>query len=59
MEEFVCSFGRIKYLRPLYESMVKHADTRRLAERAFESCLRSYHPIARAIVADVLARPAQ
>ena len=55
----MCRYGRIKYLRPLYEALVARPDTRGLAERAFERCAQSYHPIAREIVADVLARPAQ
>jgi aminopeptidase N len=59
LEEFLCRVGRIKYLRPLYESMVEVPALRAVAERTFERCGSAYHPIARAIVADVLARPAQ
>jgi len=59
IQEVLCQVGRIKYLRPLYGALLDTDATRELAKRTFERCAESYHPIARAVVAELLARPAQ
>jgi leukotriene A-4 hydrolase/aminopeptidase len=48
--------GRMKYLRPLYTALGKHARTRRLAREIFAAAGPSYHSLSRRVVDSVLEK---
>ncbi len=56
VEEFLVSVGRRKFLKPLYEELVKTPEGRQRAEAIFAKAKAGYHPIATATIADILAR---
>jgi leukotriene-A4 hydrolase len=51
VEEFLCSVGRRKFLKPLYEELSKTGRARAI----FEQAQAAYHPIARAEIERMLA----
>lgn len=48
LEEFLCSVGRRKFLKPLYSELLKTAEGRERAKRIYANARAGYHPIARA-----------
>jgi len=56
-EALVGEVGRMKYLRPLYRALLSLPDGRARAERAFAAASPGYHPIAREVVAGLIAGP--
>jgi leukotriene-A4 hydrolase len=50
LEEFLTSQGRRKFLKPLYEDLVKTPEGRKRAQRIYEKARPTYHPIAVATV---------
>ena len=50
LEEFLVSVGRRKYLKPLYEELVKTPDGRARAAAIYKKARPGYHPIAAATV---------
>lgn len=55
VEDVVSHLGRMKYLRPLYQGLAKHAETRAAAKALFEKLRARYHPIAQRVVAGLLS----
>ena len=55
LEEFLVEVGRRKYLKPLYEELVKTEDGRRRATAIYEKARPGYHPIAQTTVDGILA----
>lgn len=56
LEEFLSTVGRRKYLKPLYEALVKTEAGRKIAERVYAKARPAYHPIAQATVDQILAK---
>jgi len=56
VQDVLGRIGRMKYLRPWYRALAQRAETRGVADSLFERYAATYHPIARQVVADVLAR---
>ena len=56
MEEFLTSVGRRKFLKPLYEELVKTPEGRKRAEAIYEKARPGYHPIASSTIDRILAR---
>lgn len=55
IREALLTWGRMKFLRPLYSGLLaRGADGRALAEDIFAEAYPRYHPVARAMVADLL-----
>lgn len=55
IRDTLCSQGRMKYLRPLYAGLLERGpDGRELAEDIYAEAHGRYHPVARAMVADLL-----
>ena len=54
LEEFLTSVGRRKFLRPLYEELVKTPEGRKRAEAIYAKARPGYHPIATATVDKIL-----
>jgi leukotriene-A4 hydrolase len=46
LEEFLCSVGRRKFLKPLYSELVKTDEGKELARRIYTRARPGYHPIA-------------
>lgn len=58
-EEFLTSVGRRKYLKPLYEEMVKTPEGKQRAAAIYKKARPGYHPIAQTTVDTILkAEPA-
>lgn len=57
VEAFVLRVGRMKYLKPLYTALQRKPATRALATKLFEQSRPRLHPIARAVIAGLLAKP--
>jgi len=55
LEEFLMGVGRRKFLKPLYEELVKTPEGRRRAEAVFARARAGYHPIAASTVESILA----
>ena len=55
LEEFLVSVGRRKYLKPLYEELVKTPEGRTRAAAIYRRARPGYHPIAAATVDGILA----
>jgi hypothetical protein len=53
-DEVLSTFGRMKYLRPLYSALCEHEATRPEARRIFEKNAPRYHPIAKHVVQGLL-----
>jgi hypothetical protein len=56
IREVLAGVGRMKYLRPLYGALGKHAATRELARAVFAQAAPGYHVLARRLVQTVLDR---
>jgi aminopeptidase N len=54
VEDVVSRLGRMKYLRPLYAGLAKHAATKASASALFAKLQGRYHPIAQHVIAGVL-----
>jgi hypothetical protein len=54
LEEFITSIGRIKFLKPLYQELVKTTEGKRRALSIFGRARAAYHPIAIAAIEQVL-----
>src|SRR2546421_609741 len=54
LEEFLTTVGRRKYLKPLYEELVKTPDGRARAETIYKKARAGYHPIAVTTVDGIL-----
>ncbi|MGF1509954.1 MAG: M1 family metallopeptidase [Myxococcota bacterium] len=55
IRETLQTVGRMKFLRPLYEGLLARGpDGRKLAEGAFQAARSGYHPVAVALVEDIL-----
>jgi aminopeptidase N len=50
VEEFLCSVGRRKFLKPLYSEMIKTPEGRERAKRIYAKARPGYHPIAQATI---------
>jgi leukotriene-A4 hydrolase len=50
LEEFLCSVGRRKFLKPLYSELMKTGEGRDLARRIYARARTGYHPIAQATI---------
>ena len=48
--------GRMKYLRPLYGALGRHAETRALARATFAQAAAGYHSLSRRVIEGVLAQ---
>ena len=58
LREVLLTVGRMKYLRPLYGAMGRHARTRALARSVFACASPRYHALSRRVAASVLERHA-
>ncbi|HVJ83519.1 MAG TPA: leukotriene A4 hydrolase C-terminal domain-containing protein, partial [Planctomycetia bacterium] len=56
LEEFLVAQGRRKFLKPLYEELVKTPAGKERAERVFAKARATYHPIAAASIEAILKR---
>ncbi|MBI4873827.1 MAG: M1 family metallopeptidase [Acidobacteria bacterium] len=54
LEEFLLSVGRRKYLKPLYEELVRTADGKRRAQAIYAKARPGYHPITAATIGAIL-----
>ena len=61
LEEFLVTVGRRKYVKPLYEELVKTPEGRARAEAIYKKARPGYHPIAVTTIDGILAtsKPAQ
>ena len=56
VENFLISVGRRKFLKPLYEELVKTPEGHRRAEAIFAKAKSGYHPISAASVTEILTK---
>ncbi|MFN7937661.1 MAG: M1 family metallopeptidase [Bryobacteraceae bacterium] len=56
LEAFLISVGRRKFVRPLFEELLKTEDGRKRAEAIYAKARPGYHPITAATVDDLLAK---
>jgi leukotriene A-4 hydrolase/aminopeptidase len=56
VREVLTRVGRMKYLRPLYKALGKHARTRVLAREIFKTAGPGYHGVARRVVETVMEK---
>ncbi len=54
LEHFLTSVGRRKFLKPLYEELVKTPDGLARATKIYDKAKAGYHPIAAATIEDIL-----
>lgn len=54
IREVLSNVGRMKYLKPLYNALMKNDETAAFAREVFESVQASYHPLSRGSVAGIL-----
>ena len=54
-KDVLLSIGRMKFLRPLYKGLAARAETKAFAQQLFAEASPRYHPIARAVIAPLLA----
>jgi aminopeptidase N len=55
LEEFLVEVGRKKFVKPLYEALVKTPEGRKRAERVYAKARPGYHPITQAAVDAIVA----
>jgi leukotriene-A4 hydrolase len=55
VKEFLRSVGRLKYIKPIYEELVKSASGLAIAKSVFEQARAFYHPIARTAITNLFA----
>jgi leukotriene-A4 hydrolase len=58
LEEFLTSIGRRKFVKPLFEELVKTTDGKKRAEAIYQKARPGYHPITQASVDQILSRKA-
>jgi len=58
LEEFLLSVGRRKFIRPLYQELVKTPEGKTRALEIYRRARPTYHPIAVASIDEVLKWPA-
>jgi leukotriene-A4 hydrolase len=56
VREILLEVGRMKYLRPLYAALGRHARTRALAKEIFEEGKLSYHTLSRRVIESVMEK---
>jgi leukotriene A-4 hydrolase/aminopeptidase len=56
LREVLLEVGRMKYLRPLYSALGKHARTRVLAKEIYEQGKANYHSLSRRAIESVMAK---
>ncbi|MBS1825401.1 MAG: M1 family metallopeptidase [Acidobacteria bacterium] len=56
LEEFLVSVGRRKFVRPLFEEMLKTPDGRQRAEAIYAKARPGYHPITASTVDEMMAK---
>ncbi|MFT3712552.1 MAG: M1 family metallopeptidase [Archangium sp.] len=56
VESFVGKYGRMKYLKPLFAALHARADTTSTAKVLYEKNKARFHPIARQVIAGMLAK---
>jgi hypothetical protein len=56
LDEFLVRVGRRKYIKPLYEEMVKTAEVRQRAVAVYAKARAGYHPIAQSTIDDVMRK---
>jgi aminopeptidase N len=56
LREVLLRVGRMKYLRPLYGAMGRHARTRTLAREVFAEAAPRYHSLSRRVAASVIEK---
>lgn len=56
IREVLLTVGRMKYLRPLYTALGKHARTRALAREAFAAAAPTYHSLSRRVAQSILEK---
>jgi leukotriene-A4 hydrolase len=54
LETFLVEVGRMKFLRPLYQALVRTEQGRELAEAIYQQARPGYHPLARSTVESIL-----
>jgi leukotriene A-4 hydrolase/aminopeptidase len=54
VREVLTEVGRMKYLKPLYNALMRHDGTAALAREVFADVKDSYHPLSRGAVAGIL-----
>ena len=54
LEHFLTTVGRRKFLKPLYEELVKTPDGLARATKIYDKAKAGYHPIAAATIEDIL-----
>jgi aminopeptidase N len=57
LEEFLTTVGRRKYIKPLYEELVKTPKGRERAAKIYEIARPGYHPIAQSTIDAILRQP--
>jgi leukotriene A-4 hydrolase/aminopeptidase len=57
LEEFLTTVGRRKYIKPLYEELVKTPKGKERAIEIYETARPGYHPIAQSTMDAILAKP--
>jgi hypothetical protein len=55
LEEFLCSVGRRKFLKPLYQALVQTPEGAARARRIYERARPGYHPIAQATIDGIVS----
>jgi hypothetical protein len=56
VREVLLEVGRMKYLRPLYSALGKHARTRIFAKEIYEQGKANYHSLSRRVIESVIAK---
>jgi leukotriene-A4 hydrolase len=56
VRQVLLEVGRMKYLRPLYSALGRHARTRALAEEVYKQGKKSYHTLSRRVVESVMEK---
>jgi aminopeptidase N len=54
LEEFLCSVGRRKFLKPLYQELMKTSEGKERARRIYAKARPGYHPIARSTLDPII-----
>jgi leukotriene A-4 hydrolase/aminopeptidase len=56
VREVLLEIGRMKYLRPLYSALGRHARTRALARETYEQGKTKYHSLSRRVIESAMAK---
>ncbi|MGA7615003.1 MAG: M1 family metallopeptidase [Thermoanaerobaculia bacterium] len=56
LREVLTRVGRMKYLRPLFLALGRHARTRKLAHEIFDAAKTSYHSLSRRVIEGVMEK---